>query len=266
MRDLTSEAVIPAEQQSRALVVARRAGVIAGLDAVVMLAAKLGFNAELLTPDGPVEQGARVARLSGSLRSILAAERLALNLLGRLGGVATLTASYVHAIRGTKSRIVDTRKTTPGWRYLEKYAVRVGGGTNHRVGLFDGVLIKDNHLAAIAEREPKPILKAVARGRAHAPAGTMVEVEIDSLTQLEEALAARPDMILLDNMTPENLGLAVEIRDRQAPEVLLEASGGITLESILAVARSGVDRISVGALTHSATALDVALDYEERRA
>ncbi|MFO0944844.1 MAG: carboxylating nicotinate-nucleotide diphosphorylase [Planctomycetota bacterium] len=265
MRDLTSEAVIPVDQRASALVMARQTGVIAGTEALPLLGDRLGYSVEVLRSDGPVEKGTPIARLAGTLRSVLAGERLSLNLLGRLSGVASLTARYVNAIRGTKACIVDTRKTTPGWRYLEKYAVRIGGGTNHRVGLFDGVLIKDNHLAAVSERESKPILVAVARAREQSPAGTVVEVEIDSLSQLEEAIHARPDMILLDNMIPENLGLAVEIRDRLGPGILLEASGGIHLESVVAVARSGVDRISVGALTHSAAVLDVALDYEELR-
>lgn len=263
--DITSQATIPAELNAAALLVARSTGVVAGLEALGLLAELRDerFHVELLRPDGPVEEGDALARLSGPLREILSIERLALNLISRLSGVATLTARYVQAVGSRKAKICDTRKTTPGWRYLEKYAVRVGGGTNHRVGLFDGVLIKDNHLAGLASRESDPIAAAIAAARSSAPTGTVVEVEIDSLTQLESALAAGPDMVLLDNMSPENLGLAVEIRDRAAPNVLLEASGGITLAAIPAIAASGVDRISVGALTHSAPILDLALDYEQ---
>jgi nicotinate-nucleotide pyrophosphorylase (carboxylating) len=261
-RDLTSATTIPAEMQGKAVIVVRQSGVIAGLEALSYLADELSFDVELLTEDGTAEEGKAAARLSGRLQAILAGERLALNLLGHMSGVASITARYVAAVAGTKAKVCDTRKTTPGWRYLDKYAVRVGGGTNHRIGLFDGVLIKDNHLAGLAEAEARPIAAAVGRARSAAPAGTVVEVEIDSLTQLDEALASAPDIILLDNMTPENLGLAVEIRDSIAPRVQLEASGGINLQTIAAVARAGVDRISVGALTHSATVLDLALDYE----
>lgn len=263
--DLTTEATIPEDLQASALLVAREAGVVAGLEALPMLAELRSgrFHVELLQEDGSVEEGTAVARMSGPLREILSVERLSLNLLSRLSGVATVTARYVEAVAGTKAKICDTRKTTPGWRYLEKYAVRVGGGTNHRIGLFDGVLIKDNHLAGLSSRKADPIAAAVAAARSRAPAGTVVQVEVDSLTQLEQALDAGPDMVLLDNMSPENLSVAVEIRDMKDPRILLEASGGITLESIPAVAASGVDRISVGALTHSAPILDLALDFEQ---
>lgn len=262
-RDLTSAATIPDDMVGQAAVVVRQAGVIAGLESLLYLARELDFDVQVLGPDGPVPEGTIVARMRGRLQSILAAERLALNLMGHMSGVATLTAQYVELVRGTKAKICDTRKTTPGWRYLDKYAVRVGGGTNHRIGLFDGVLIKDNHLAGLAQRQAHPIATAVGKARRGTPAGTILEVEIDSLTQLDEALGSEPDMILLDNMTPDNLSLAVEIRDAKAPQVLLEASGGINLETVRVVALSGVDRISVGALTHSAAVLDLALDYEE---
>jgi nicotinate-nucleotide pyrophosphorylase (carboxylating) len=195
------------------------------------------------------------------MRALLTGERTALNFLQRLSGVATLTRRYVDAA-GSRAKILDTRKTTPGWRVLEKYAVRCGGGHNHRMGLFDGILIKDNHLAALG-REPGAITKAVSAARAEAGGGLPVEIEVDRLEQLEEALACRPEIILLDNMSDEQMREAVARRAAVAPGVQLEASGGITLERIPAIAATGVDRISVGALTHSAPALDIALDYQD---
>jgi nicotinate-nucleotide pyrophosphorylase (carboxylating) len=262
--DITSNALLDATVTGRMLLRSRKAGVVAGLPILALLAARRGnaFQCELLAQDGLVDADAPVARFHGPLREILPIERLALNLLSRLSGVATLTARYVQAIAGTKAVICDTRKTTPGWRHLEKYAVRVGGGTNHRTGLYDAILIKDNHLAGLASRQERPIAWAVMQARESVPAGTVVEVEVDSLTQLEEALDVRPDIVLLDNMPPENVSIAVEIRDLRAPGVLLEASGGINLATVAAVARCGIDRISVGALTHSAPALDLALDDE----
>jgi nicotinate-nucleotide pyrophosphorylase (carboxylating) len=261
--DITSQAVIDSAARGSAVVSSRRRGVVAGLPVLVELArhANLGVEVELLANDGPVEEGSPVARLAGSLRGLLALERLALNILGRLSGVATLTAQFAQATRGAKAVICDTRKTTPGWRRLEKYAVRVGGGVNHRMGLFDAILIKDNHLAALGASEDSAIRTAVERARSAFPQ-TPIEVEVDSLTQLEEALLAGPDSVLLDNMEVENLGLAVEMRDLRAPGVRLEASGGVTLGTVGAIAATGVDRISVGALTHSAPALDLGMDFE----
>ena len=262
--DITSKAVIPPALRASALFVTRVEGVVAGLPMLPMLveAQDGDLELELLLADGPVPAETAVARLCGPLLGILAVERLALNVLGQLSGTATLTARYVAAVAGTNARICDTRKTTPGWRHLEKYAVRVGGGTNHRIGLFDAVLIKDNHLAGLGAENDHPIAVAIERVRATIATGTVVEVEVDSLRQLEEALAAGPDIVLLDNMSPQSLRLAVEIRDRKAPTTLLEASGGITLENVARVAQAGVDRISIGALTHSAPALDLGLDYE----
>ncbi len=207
-----------------------------------------------------VVSGDEIASVAGPMRAILAMERTALNFLQRLSGVATLTARFVAEVAGTGAVILDTRKTTPGWRALEKYAVRCGGGRNHRLGLYDAVLIKDNHLAWLAH-QGDPIVSAIASARAHAPPGTVVEVEVDSLDQLDRALECRPDVILVDNFGPDSLAEAVRRRDALAPGVLLEASGGVTLQSVRALAETGVDRISVGALTHSAPALDVGLDY-----
>ena len=175
--------------------------------------------------------------------------------------MATLTARFVAEVEGTRAVILDTRKTTPGWRVLEKYAVRCGGGRNHRMGLFDAVLIKDNHLAWLA-READPIGRAIASARAAVAPGTVVEVEVDTLDQLDRALACAPDIILVDNLGADAMAEAVRRRDRVAPGVRLEASGGITLATVGALARAGVDRVSVGALTHSAPALDIGLDFE----
>jgi nicotinate-nucleotide pyrophosphorylase (carboxylating) len=207
-----------------------------------------------------------VGQLAGPLRSLLAIERTALNFLQHLSGIATLTATYVSAVQGTRAAIYDTRKTTPGWRFLEKYAVRCGGGINHRFGLYDAVLIKDNHLAWIKDaaglQARDPFATAIASARKSARPGTTIEIEVDSLGQLELALAAEPDIVLLDNFTPEHVAQAVRLRDTTAPQIKLEASGGVNLASVRALAETGVDRISVGALTHSAPALDLALDYE----
>lgn len=262
--DITSTAVIPAGRKSQANVVARQEGAVAGLEALAILRelTKQGIEYSLSRGDGPVSRGETIATISAPTRTLLAIERTLLNLLCHLSGVATLTAKYVAAIHGTSAVICDTRKTMPGWRHLEKYAVRVGGGTNHRVGLFDAVLIKDNHLAALAGKTSQPIATAIEQARAATPAGTIVQVEVDTLEQLDRALAAGPDMILLDNMPTSMLIEGVERRNRSAPGILLEASGGINLDTIRPVAETGVDRISVGALTHSAPILDLALDHE----
>ena len=259
--DLTTNAIIDADAVGAASIVVRQPGVVAGFEVLELLAQAKGLRVESTRGDGPVDQDTPIASLSGHLRELLAVERLALNFLARLSGIATLTARFVHAVEGTRAKICDTRKTTPGWRHLEKYAVRIGGGTNHRAGLYDAVLIKDNHLASLQGRHESPIRFAVERARAVAPAGTIVQIEVDSLAQFEEALASEPDMVLLDNMSAENVGLAVEIRDMKVSNVLLEATGGITLENVAEIARSGVERISIGALTHSAPALDLGLDY-----
>lgn len=222
--------------------------------------AKLTFTPDLA--DGTaVERGSRLAVVSGSLRSILAAERTALNFLQRLSGVATLTHKYVAAVSGTKAKVLDTRKTTPGWRLLEKYAVRCGGGTNHRVGLYDAILIKDNHIAGLGD-PATAVRRSVELARAYpGNAGLPVEVEVDSVSQLLQVLPVQPEIVLLDNMPPALLRECVAKRNELSPATLLEASGGVNLTTIRGIADTGVDRISVGALTHSATALDVALDY-----
>lgn len=263
--DRTSLATIPEEATGRAVFVARSEGVLAGLPAVAQVAAAVDhrLSVEFLAADGDrLAPGTRVAVIAGPLRSLLAAERTALNFLQRLSGVASLTRRYVDAVAGLPVQVLDTRKTTPGWRLLEKYAVRMGGGVNHRIGLFDGVLIKDNHLAGLGD-PATAVRRAVELARAYpGNAGLPVEVEVDTLEQLRQALAVRPEIVLLDNMPPGVLRQAVALRDAKSPGTRLEASGGVNLSTIRAIAEAGVDRISVGALTHSAPALDIGLDYE----
>ena len=253
--DVTSQACIPAEARLSAVFAARKPGVIAGLACIRLAVAELDPFAEvrLLAADGEVvATGAKLAWVEGNARALLSAERTALNLLGRLSGIATLTRAYVQAVAGAGAKIVDTRKTTPGLRALEKYAVRCGGGVNHRFGLDDAILIKDNHVAACGS-----VGEALRRATAAAGHLMKVEIEVDSLEQLDEALAGAPDVIMLDNFSLADLAEAVR---RVAGRVTLEASGGGTLETVRAIAETGVDVISVGALTHSAGVLDIGLD------
>ncbi len=262
--DLTSQAVIPPELPGRAALVVRSAGVVAGLPAArqtfAIVDPQLLFQE--IVPDGAaVASGAVLAVVSGSMRSILAGERTALNFLQRLSGVATATALYVRAAANPRCKVLDTRKTTPGWRLLEKYAVRCGGGKNHRMGLGDGILIKDNHLAAVGGGM-NAVAEAVRLARQNYGEAHPLEIEVDDLTQFDAALATRPDIILLDNMNLDRLREAVRRRNATAPGVQLEASGGVTLTTIHGIAETGVDRVSVGALTHSAPALDIGLDYK----
>jgi nicotinate-nucleotide pyrophosphorylase (carboxylating) len=263
--DLTSLALIPAEAVGAAQVVARQAGVLAGWPVAEQVFAQVSPDIQLtpLRRDGErLSRGTVVADAAGPVRALLAAERTVLNFLTHLSGVATLTRRFADAVAGSRAVLLDTRKTLPGYRRLEKYAVRCGGGVNHRLGLFDAVLIKDNHLAAWTADGAHSLAAAIAAARAFAPEGVTVEVEVDSLDQLRQALAARPDVALLDNMTLEQLREAVALRDRLGPRVQLEASGGVTLETIGEIASTGVDRISVGALTHSAPVLDLAFDWK----
>ncbi len=260
--DVTSRVTVPVESRARGVLIAKATGVVSGLpvagwvfervDAAVRSTARAG--------DGDrVEPGQVLAEVEGAARGLLAAERVALNLLQRLSGVATLTAAYVDAVAGTGARIVDTRKTTPGLRALEKAAVLHGGGRNHRFGLADGVLIKDNHLAAVGGADR--VTRAVRQARAHAPHPLRIEVEVTTLAEAGEAVAAGADIILLDNMDPPTMRRAVETIGGRA---VVEASGGITLATVRAVAETGVDLISVGALTHSAPVLDISLDFDLR--
>jgi nicotinate-nucleotide pyrophosphorylase (carboxylating) len=269
--DWTTLAIVDADQQGRAAVAVRKPGVVAGLRALPILIDEMhaAIDVELDAADGDdIEAGGTVAILSGSARDLLVCERPILNLLGRLSGIATRTREFVRQANGTRAKIYDTRKTTPGWRRLEKYAVRCGGGVNHRTGLYDAVLIKDNHLALAADENLTPA-DAVRRARKFLAetvaqrdrAEMIIEIEIDSLDQLDAVLAAGPDIVLLDNMRPEVLRQAVTQRDAVAPAIQLEASGGVNLATVRAIAESGVDRISVGELTHSSPALDVGLDW-----
>jgi len=248
--DLTSDALVPEDATAEASILLKERGVVSGLEVARAVFAELDPNVRFdpMTADGEQTEG-EIARLEGRARALLGGERLALNLLGRLSGVATLTRRYVEAVAGTGVEILDTRKTTPGLRTLEKYAVRCGGGRNHRLALDDGILIKDNHL-----RVAGPIGDAVELAQA---TGAEVEVECDTLEQVEEALAAGADVILLDNMTPALLTQAVALTGGRAK---LEASGGVTLENVRAIAETGVDFVSIGALTHSAKAIDVSME------
>lgn len=254
--DLTTEATVPAGSQSRAEVVARQAGTIAGtgVAASVFETVDPDLAVTVLVDDGQkIAPGTALMRVEGSSRSILVAERTALNLLGRMSGVATATARLVDAVAGTGAVITDTRKTMPGLRALDKYAVRMGGGRNHRFGLHDAVMIKDNHIAAVGS-----ITAAVEAARARVGHTVKIEVEVDSLAQLEELLAVGADIVLLDNMDPATLSKAVEMVDGR---MVCEASGGVTLDSVREIAESGVDLISAGSVTHSAPQLDIGLDF-----
>ena len=260
--DLTCQALIREDQMATVHVVARQSGVLSGVPIGRMVFAKLDASVRWdgLWRDGTrISPGTIVARVTGPLATLLIGERTMLNFMTHLSGIASLTRKFVDAVEGTRAQILDTRKTLPGWRLLEKYAVRCGGGTNHRIGLFDGVLIKDNHLAAWTESSS--IAKAVQTARSNSPAGVSIEVEVDSLEQLKDALKGAPDIVLLDNMSVETLREAVSLRNAQAPTVRLEASGGVTLATVADIAKTGVERISVGALTHSAPALDLAFDW-----
>ena len=254
--DVTSILTVPADSRGEALLVAREEGVLAGVSALLEVCRQVDSRIEvqLSAADGDfLAAGRTVCRLLGPSRSLLTAERTALNYLQHLSGIATRTARFVELVAGTGARIVDTRKTIPGMRLLAKYAVRVGGGSNHRFGLDDGILIKDNHIAAAGG-----ISAAVSAARRGAPHLLKVEVEVEDLTQVAEALDARADLLLLDNMSPETLSRAVDLARGRA---LTEASGGIREETIRAVAECGVDLISIGALTHSVRAMDFALDW-----
>ncbi len=254
--DVTTDACIPAETRAKAVLATRKPGVIAGL-AVAEAAFRhldpdVTFTVEI--PDGSTAKPkAVIAHIEGRARALLTAERVALNFMGRMSGIATLTRAYADAISGTKAHIIDTRKTTPGLRAFEKYAVRAGGGMNHRVGLFDAVLIKDNHIVAAGG-----VASAIEAARARVGHMVKIEIEVDTLDQLREVLGHKVDAVLLDNMSPAQLKQAVGI---VGGRVLTEASGGVTLETVRAIAESGVDLISSGALTHSAPVLDLGLDF-----
>jgi len=261
--DITTLATVPASSQAHGTIIAKDGGVISGVEVARFVFGRVDASIvyEPLVHDGQsVSAMTPLARVNGPARSLLTAERTALNLMQRLSGVATLTARFVAETEGSISRVVDTRKTTPGLRLLEKLAVQHGGGHNHRFGLADGVLIKDNHLAAIGG--PDRVTRAIRSARELAPHTLKIEVEVATLDELDEALAAGADIILLDNMDDGQVAEAVARRDAVDPRILLEASGGITLERIRNLAESGVDLISCGALTHSAPALDISFDLD----
>lgn len=254
--DITSESIVPAGAASEAVFLAKEDGVLAGLTVArrvfEIVDTRIEFRGEC--PDGTAfRKGDVLARIKGPTVSLLKAERTALNFLQRLSGIATATRRFVDAVAGTKARILDTRKTTPGLRLLEKYAVRMGGGTNHRLSLSDMVLIKDNHLRYVGS-----ITEAVRRARARVPSGVKVEVEVTTVDEAREALAAAADIIMLDNMPIEGMKAAVAL---DAGRVPLEVSGNVTLERVREIAATGVDFISVGALTHSSPALDISLEF-----
>ncbi len=275
--DVTTEAVVPEQVPGSATFVSRQPGILCGVAVCewVLQRIRRDLQLETLLADGdPLQRGDAIAVLSGNARDILIAERTCLNFMGRLSGISSLTREFVDQVAGTKAQVLDTRKTTPGWRRLEKYAVHCGGGTNHRMGLYDAVLIKDNHLAMMDALSAEPlgeIRLAVERARQwidrHAdrlPQGrnTVLQIEVDRLDQFHLAIELDVDIILLDNMDLPQLRLAVETRDRMGKQILLEASGGVNLQTIGRIAQTGVDRISVGALTHSAVNLDIGLDWQ----
>ena len=250
--DITTRLTVPADRRARAEIAAKQRAIVAGLPLVSRVCAAVGGDITVVThvTDGtPVTPGAVLATVSGPAASLLVAERLSLNFLQHLSGIATLTAQFVAAVHGHRCRIVDTRKTTPGLRVLEKYAVRVGGGYNHRTRLDDGILIKDNHITAAGG-----VRAAVVAARAGAPHGLRVEVECATLADVDEALAGGADAVLLDNMTVDTIAAAVH---RIGGRALVEVSGGVNLDTVGAIAATGVDLISVGALTHSAPAVDI---------
>jgi len=263
--DVTTSALIPPHLQARATLVPKEAGVLAGLEVAAAVFRRvdpeLVFVHRLLDGDR-VEGGESVATISGSMASILSAERTALNFLQRMSGIATLTSQYVKAVEGTSASITDTRKTAPGLRLLDKYAVSIGGGRNHRMNLTDGVLIKDNHLAAL-QGEGISLSQAIKRARARAPHTVKIEVEVESVEAAIAASSAGADIVMLDNMPPLDMRSAV---DQIGAGCTVEASGGIKLDNVADVASSGVDIISVGALTHSPRAMDISLEFETKNA
>jgi len=262
--DVTSQLLIPEQQNGEVAIVARQTGVVAGLPIALMVLQQMSAQVKLQQPipDGSaITAGQPIAVLMGSVRQLLTAERTMLNFLTHLSGIATLTRQYVDLVQGTRAQILDTRKTHPGYRVLEKYAVRCGGGSNHRMGLFDGVMIKDNHLAARRSQFPEESPARMIELVRHAWPELPLTVEVDTLEQLRELLPGGPDIILLDNMTCPQMEQSVRLRDALSPGTLLEASGGVNLQTVAVIAQTGVDRISIGGLTHSAPAFDFGFDW-----
>jgi len=261
--DITTETTIPADSRSKAVIHVKESGIIAGLPIAELVFEMVdeGLQLETKVKDGDyVDKGTIIAVVEGSTHSILTGERLALNLMQRMSGIATKTKTYVDALKGLPVRLVDTRKTTPGHRMLEKYSVRVGGGSNHRFGLYDAVMIKDNHIKGAGG-----IRQAVEGARKQIPHTMKIEVETESLAQVEEAISCQADIIMLDNMSNAMMKEAVALIKEQAPHVIVEASGGVNLNTIYDIAACGVDVISVGALTYSFQALDISLDLNGKK-
>jgi nicotinate-nucleotide pyrophosphorylase (carboxylating) len=261
--DITTQAVNLPEEYFMGVFSSREEGVLAGGEILPYILKKISPESKikLLLKDGSkLKRGTKIAIIKGPTSGVLRAERIILNFLQRLCGIATITQQFVAKVEDTKCQILDTRKTTPGWRMLEKYAVTCGGGVNHRIGLFDAVMIKDNHIASLSKTTNTPIREGVARARATVGKSIKITVEVDTLNQLVEALSISPDIILLDNMDLQKLKKAVQLRNKTMPHILLEASGGVNLKTVQKIAKTGVDRISIGALTHSVKALDIGLD------
>jgi nicotinate-nucleotide pyrophosphorylase (carboxylating) len=258
--DITSSLIIPERHRSQGMIVAKETFVLAGINIVKrvfkMIDPKITFKSN--KKDGEIaKKGVVIAELRGSTRSLLAGERIALNFLQRLSGIATLTHRFKEKIKDLPVKITDTRKTTPGLRLLEKYAVRVGGGSNHRAGLFDGILIKDNHIAVAGG-----IIKSVEMVRKHSQKALKIEVEAKSISQVKQAVLVKPDIIMLDNMSLKEIKKAVKIIKSACHDTIIEASGGITLKNIRQIAKTGVNMISIGTLTHSAKAVDISMDIK----
>lgn len=261
--DVTTNVTVPTGHESKGIIHAKEAGIAAGMPVAQLVFEVVDPTLKftpLVTDGDTIAKGTVLAEVEGSTHSILTGERLALNLLQRLSGIATRTRSFVDALEGLPVRLVDTRKTTPGHRMLEKYAVRMGGGANHRFGLYDAVMIKDNHIKGAGG-----IAQAVSRARANIPHTMTIEVETESLEQVKEALAAGADIIMLDNMAPKLMKEAVSLIKSKAPHVTVEASGNVSLQTIHGIAESGVDVISVGRLTYSFESLDISLDLGEKK-
>ncbi len=262
--DVTCLATIPADLQATVRIVSRESGVVSGLPLIPIVFHELSSDVSAIVPlnDGDrIDRGTVLASLTGSVRALLTGERTILNFMTHLSGIASRTAQFVDAIAGTKACILDTRKTLPGYRALQKYAVRCGGGTNHRMGLYDGVLIKDNHLAARGDSACASAVADARRFMVNSGRNTSIEIEVDTLEQLLDALKEKPEIVLLDNMSPPQLRQAVALRYEHCPSTLLEASGGITLHTVRSIAETGVERISIGGLTHSSPALDLGFDW-----
>lgn len=266
--DLTSFSTIPEQLTATVQLAARQGGVLSGLAILSLVFERLpgGVQSVLHMQDGAsVQAGTIIADMTGPVRSLLIGERTVLNFVSHLSGIASRTAEFVRRVQGTSAVILDTRKTLPGYRALQKYAVLCGGGVNHRMGLFDGVLIKDNHLAARGDQSCAAAVAEARRWTTERGLPSAVEIEVDTLEQLRDALQASPEIVLLDNMAPGMLRQAVRIRDELSPETQLEASGGVNLETVRAIAETGVERISVGSLTHSSPALDLGFDWPWNR-